>query len=240
MSLTYKDYVALGNDTVEDWASYWAEGDTNWVSDKCNPCLIKYYQSCLACDQPSTIFVPLCGKTQDMLWLARNGNRVVGVEMVPQPCIDFFSENNIDYCIEKLQGIGDGKVYRSQADGLDITIYNCNFYELTVELLGCQCNRFWDIGALIALNPEQHSKYIQQLMSLLTPDAQGILFTVEFDINQRPDVASPFCVPENRVHEVLSPVASVKLLESIDTPYSWYGHLNLNSMDGKFYFLKRK
>ena len=43
------------------------------------------------------IFVPLCGKSKDLLYLKSQGFTVVGCEAVETACVDFFVENSIKY-----------------------------------------------------------------------------------------------------------------------------------------------
>src|SRR3546814_8021419 len=43
----------------------------------------------------SRVFVPLCGKSLDMAWLAARGHRVLGVELSPLAVGQFFDENGL-------------------------------------------------------------------------------------------------------------------------------------------------
>lgn len=233
----YDRYIKFANDTVEDWASYYEIKDTTWHNGRLNPYFEKYYQMHLKNDQKSTFLIPLCGKCVDMIWLAKLGNRVIGIEFVQQACVEFFKENNLQYKVD-VEEIGD--VYRSQETKLDITIYNCNFYSITPEILGCKCDRFWDCASIFAIPPKEHIQYIKQLTSLLTTEAQGLLFSVEYNIDERLKPESPFSVPESRIRECFSSFASVELLESASMPPSMYKHLGLTFMIGKYFLLKLK
>lgn len=46
--------------------------------------------------QGSRVFVPLCGKSLDMIWLAQQGHEVIGVELSPVAVEDFFRENGLN------------------------------------------------------------------------------------------------------------------------------------------------
>ncbi|WP_261863761.1 hypothetical protein [Psychrobacter sp. JCM 18900] len=54
-----------------------------------NPLLIEYFNR-LNLTAGSRIFVPLCGKSIDMVWLATQGYDVVGVELVETAVQEFF------------------------------------------------------------------------------------------------------------------------------------------------------
>ena len=43
-----------------------------------------------------TVLVPLCGKSLDMIWLAQQGHRVIGVELSDVAVESFFSENGLE------------------------------------------------------------------------------------------------------------------------------------------------
>ena len=44
-----------------------------------------------------SVFVPLCGKTLDMVWLSEQGFNVVGCEISEVAAQQFFNENNIPF-----------------------------------------------------------------------------------------------------------------------------------------------
>lgn len=50
----------------------------------------------------SRIFVPLCGKSLDMLWLAKQGYQVIGVELSPIAVKAFFKENRLQPAKQRL------------------------------------------------------------------------------------------------------------------------------------------
>ena len=64
--------------TAEYWRDRWKEGNTGWHREEVNKYLIKYVNELTGGRSNLRIFVPLCGKSVDMLWLAaycslRNG-----------------------------------------------------------------------------------------------------------------------------------------------------------------------
>ena len=51
------------------------------------------------------IFIPLCGKTGDLLWLTKEkGHTVIGVEGVESVVKEFFAENSIECDRSELDG----------------------------------------------------------------------------------------------------------------------------------------
>ena len=96
---------------MTDWISRWENNKIGWHADQINRQLIEYLDQ-LNLSPGDTIFVPLCGKTKDMLFLLENQINVIGVEMSSIAAVQFFSENNLSYSISNLDGFilyeGDG------------------------------------------------------------------------------------------------------------------------------------
>ena len=62
--------------TPEFWQKKWQSNQLGFNQNKPNPMLIEYLPT-LNLAQGSRIFVPLCGKSIDMDWLASQGYDVV-------------------------------------------------------------------------------------------------------------------------------------------------------------------
>jgi thiopurine S-methyltransferase len=57
---------------------------------------LQKYWGKLNLPKKSKVFVPLCGKSSDMLWLLAQGYEVVGVELSPLAAQGFFAENQLE------------------------------------------------------------------------------------------------------------------------------------------------
>ncbi len=66
---------------MNPWESRWQEGRIGFHLPEVNPYLIRHYGEFLK-KSPENVFVPLCGKTLDLTWLANRAKKVVGVELV--------------------------------------------------------------------------------------------------------------------------------------------------------------
>ncbi|EDV22806.1 uncharacterized protein TRIADDRAFT_58745 [Trichoplax adhaerens] len=213
--LYYEDYMQKGRCRHQDWSQRWQNKIIGWHLSQVNPYLNENYQVYLKNnDNPhSSIFVPLCGKSLDMIWLAQKGHQVVGVEVVEQPCHDFFKENEITYKVQDLQGV-EGKILTSQDPKINITIYNCDYFALTSSLLGFRFDSVWDRAAFVAISPDLHSNYAKHLASLMAPSGRGLLIAVDYDINEHIHPGPPFYTPDTLVHSIFSPFTSVQRLSS--------------------------
>ena len=81
------------------WRELWEKGIFPWHEDAINPKLEKHWSTVFKATGKSSpkecrFFVPLCGKSQDLLFLHAKGFQVIGCEGVHQACIDFFKGNS--------------------------------------------------------------------------------------------------------------------------------------------------
>lgn len=229
--LDYVDYVQKGHFSIHDWSKCWINKSTNWHRSIYSPDLLRFYPSCIAkMGRKSTVLVPLCGKTLDLIWLAGNGEKVIGIEVVEQACHEFFRENNIPYVVEKVQS-GDCRIFTSQVDALDITIFNCDFYALTVELTGRRCDAVWDRGSFVAINPDMRIPYAKQLASLMNNGGKSLLSALEYDYRERHDPGPPFCISEDVVHDAFSAFASIIRLQTSVLPKERFESYGLSCVE---------
>jgi len=86
---------------IDFWHQRWAERRLGFHQVKVNSRLKKFWRAFAAEAEPgATVLAPLCGKSLDLLWLARAGHHVIGVEVSAVACRDFFAENGLRYAIE--------------------------------------------------------------------------------------------------------------------------------------------
>ena len=74
----------------EFWLGRWQTGRTGFHQSEAEPLLLENFPKAGA---HGKVFVPLCGKSLDMVWLARQGYEVVGVELSPLACEGFFGQS---------------------------------------------------------------------------------------------------------------------------------------------------
>ena len=76
------------------WLERWRDGHTRFHQNRVTPLLQKYWPT-LSLPSGSRVLVPLCGKSLDLIWLAQQGHRVLGVELSPLAVDQFFAENDL-------------------------------------------------------------------------------------------------------------------------------------------------
>lgn len=75
----------------EFWHQRWEANQIGFHEGQVNAHLARHYAH-LELVPGQTVFVPLCGKSVDLRWLADRGSHVLGVELSPIAVGSFFAE----------------------------------------------------------------------------------------------------------------------------------------------------
>ena len=140
------------------------------------------------------VFVPLCGKSLDLLWLRDQGHFVTGVELSAKALEAFCMENGIP-ARRRIQG--DFDVYEAG----NLQLYRGDFFKLTPAILG-ETAAVYDRAALISWAPELRSMYADHIAALLRSRSEMLLITLEYPQEQMP--GPPFSVPRAEVEQLYS------------------------------------
>lgn len=173
------------------WKSGWDEGRIGFHQHAVNPYLQRFWPR-LNAAPGAEVFVPLCGKSLDMLWLREQGHTVIGVEVVPRAVEAFFAENHLAAETRRERAF-----VLWSADG--IRIYQGDFFDLgAAETAGVAA--VYDRASLIALPPAMRRRYATQLRAIV-PEKTNILL-VTMDYPQEQMHGPPFAVTEQEVAEL--------------------------------------
>jgi len=183
------------------WHQKWQSNEIGFNQQQPNE-LMRQYFDLLSLKQGNRVFVPLCGKSIDMLWLASQGYDVVGVELSAIACEAFFNENKRTFTVMQSDQF---TVFKSD----NITLLSGDFFNLNKSILG-KVNAVFDRAALIALPPELRRRYAVSLINLLEPVTPMFLIVVTYDQNMMS--GPPFPVDENEVRELYGNHFSIKQL----------------------------
>ena len=206
----------------KEWIDRWHEGRIGFHQPKVNEYLAKYVSEFDVVEAPS-IFVPLCGKSSDMLFLAKQGYTVTGVELVQKAIEEFQSENTIK--AKSVTTIGAHTKYEFS----NLAIWQGDIFELANTDLKQGKTHIYDRAALIALPPELRGKYAQKMIEIL--DGVMLLVTLEYPEGTRK--GPPFSVSEEEVFALFGSDCTIAVLEGNDLPTE-------TSTCEKVYLLRKK
>jgi len=187
------------------WMERWDRGEIGFHQDEVNPYLIQYWPQ-LHITRDSMVFVPLCGKSRDMLWLREQGHPVLGVELSAIAVQAFFNENGYSP-----QHASEGRFDSCEAD--NIRILCGEFFDLCKDNLA-KVGAVYDRASLIALPPEMRESYARHLISILPPATQILLVTVDYP--QAEMQGPPFSVAAEEVTALYRDYANVRSLAKLD------------------------
>ncbi len=160
---------------MTNWIQRWEQGKIGWHRDRPNSKLIEFID-CLSLQKGDCVFVPLCGKSVDMLYLLEQGYQVFGVELSLLAAEQFFKENKIEFSLKKTDKFN---IYCAH----NIQIYCGDFFDLSKQdLQGVVA--VYDRASLIALSLDLRVKYAQHLYSIIQAGCRMLLLTLNYPQSQ--------------------------------------------------------
>jgi thiopurine S-methyltransferase len=174
---------------AEFWRSRWREGKIGFHEGRANRMLERHFGVLAGARR---VLAPLCGKAEDLAYLARAGHEVVGVELVESAAQAFFDEHGLEPTVRDL---GDHRLY-------EVGPYRLvagDLFTAPSEALG-PLDGLYDRAALIALPEPMRRSYVATLRRLLPTGAPGLVVTIDYDVAQME--GPPFAVPEALVREL--------------------------------------
>lgn len=176
----------------EFWHERWSSNRIGFHRDAPLPLLVTHWPA-LELPADARVFVPLCGKSLDMLWLAERGHRVLGVELSELAVRQFFEERSL------VAAIHESVAGRHFMAG-PYELIAGDAFALEADVLA-DCAAVYDRAALIALPQDLRGTYAATTWHRLPPGCRGLLVTLEYPQAQK--AGPPFSVEEDEVHALL-------------------------------------
>ena len=175
----------------EFWHDRWRAGQIGFHQSAVDRNLRQYWPD-LGLANNSRVFVPLCGKSLDLLWLCERGHSVTGVELSTVALESFCMEHGVP---AKRRLLDDFEVYEAP----ELQLYRGDFFALTPELLG-PTPAVYDRASLISWIPERRAAYVKHITALTNAGTQTLLVTMEYPQEQMK--GPPFSVGAEEVHRL--------------------------------------
>ncbi len=185
------------------WQERWESGVIPFHEGVVNQMLDHWFES-LKLEAGAQVFVPLCGKTMDMYWLAQQQCKVLGVEFCEIAARDFFTEQQL--AVER----HPGERFETFISA-DIEILRGDFFNLNqTDLAGVSA--VYDRASLVALPESDRNRYAQHLRTHLPAGVAMLLISFEYDTARMS--GPPFSVSEQEVTDLYASHFEILRLES--------------------------
>lgn len=186
----------------QHWHDRWREDRIGFHENSVNPHLLSYLPD-FTLLEGSRIFVPLCGKTLDLAWLADQGYEVLGIELSRIALEAFFAEQEREYSCTETERF---RIYRSGR----LTLLEGDFFDLRADdLQGCAMT--YDRASLIAMEAPERPAYCRHMLSILPSDCSMLLIILEYDQGEMR--GPPFAVLESEMRDHYANDFSIRILE---------------------------
>jgi thiopurine S-methyltransferase len=175
------------------WHDRWQANEIGFHQSEPHAALARFWPS-LGLRHGARVFVPLAGKSPDLLWLAQRGFAVVAIELSPLAVQQFHAEN-------------------PAAAAAGVNLRCGDFFDLTPQDLG-PVDAIFDRASLIALPPDMRRRYAVHLANLEPPGCRTLLITLEYEQSRMP--GPPHSVDNAEVQQLYGATHAIDLLARYD------------------------
>lgn len=213
------------------WHERWQRQQIGFHQEAINPYLQRFWREA-GMPAAGRVFVPLCGKSRDMVWLRAQGCEVVGVEISEIAVRDFFAELGL----VPVQRESGAFLYFEAAG---YTLLCGDFFALTAQDLG-PLAAVYDRASLVALPPDMRPQYAAHMLQLVPPGIRTLL--VAFEYPQQEMDGPPFSVTQREVADLYAEAHAIALLCDADilAQEPRFRDKGVSRLHEKVYLLTRK
>lgn len=187
---------------TEFWLERWKKNEIGFHGADVQPALAKNWDK-LGIPKGVRVFVPLCGKSLDMEWLARQGYVVVGAELSELAVDQFFAERGLTPSVEERGGF---KVKRTGT----YEIWCGDFFALDATAIAAAAG--YDRAALVAMPPGMQPRYAAKMAELMPQSSKTLLVGLDYD--QAEMQGPPFATSQARVRALFDEAFDVSLIDA--------------------------
>ena len=189
----------------EFWTKRWQEGEIGFHRPEVHDYLARHWHV-LKLEPESEIFVPLCGKATDMVWLAEQGHSIIGVELSPVAVDAFFAEQELQPTTRV-----SGPFMIKEAG--PYTIWCGDVFALPPSVTR-DISAVYDRAALVAFPPDMQPAYAAKLAELTPSRVPTMLVGLSY--RQGEISGPPFSTPLPQVAMLFGPTHSLSIIEARD------------------------
>ncbi|MDP2342160.1 MAG: methyltransferase domain-containing protein [Deltaproteobacteria bacterium] len=183
------------------WADRWHTGQIAFHQGVPNPLLVEHHAR-IAGDR--RVYLPLCGKAVDLVWLRDQGHEVTGCELVPLAIQQLFKEQTL---LPTTTTRGSFRLHLTPR----LAVLEGDALQVDVDVLGL-VDAVYDRAALVAVDPADRAAYVDSLMRVLKPGGHVLLIT--FDYDQKKIAGPPWAVGVDEVTRLFGAACTIEQLGS--------------------------
>lgn len=169
------------NTPLNFWSQVWQEGTIRFHQKDYNTQMMSFFKDIDL--KNKTVFIPLAGKTKDIMYFLEKGARVTAIEFVEQAIIDFFEDNETLYT--KI-----GNLYQCE----NLKFYAMDFFDFRTDK---KFDVLYDRASQVVFPEEKRPAYYRHISELI--DQKTILLLAAIDHEGPKEYGPPHKIPQNEV-----------------------------------------
>ena len=222
----------MPNPKHTQWFDRWKDNRIGFHQNEISPYLLKYAHKL---NKNNTVFVPLCGKSLDMLYLSDNFANVIGVELVKDACDAFVKENNLKATIKEKECFVDYKITNKNKENIELLCGD--IFDIKPKHIKQSIDIF-DRASLVALDKEDRAKYAILMIELMSVGSKMLLVSLEYKQSERN--APPYSVDEQEIQELYANSCKIEMLERVDIKPTSDRYSDLSYMYASAYLITKQ
>ena len=187
------------------WLDRWQKSDIGFHQAAAHDFLARHWPS-LGAAKGSDVLVPLCGKSNDMVWLADHGHAVIGTELAQSAIDQFFAERT-----RTPATVTEGAFTVSRAGPYALW---CGDHLALDPAVTRRIGGVFDRAALVAMPRIMQRPYAEKLAALTPSGIPVLLVSLDYDPSEMD--GPPFPISPDRVEELFAGDFRITLLEKRD------------------------
>jgi thiopurine S-methyltransferase len=187
------------------WLDRWQKSDIGFHQAGAHDFLARHWPS-LGAAKRSDVLVPLCGKSNDMVWLAEQGHAIIGTELAQSAIDQFFAERT-----RTPATVTEGAFTVSRAGPYALW---CGDHLALDPAVTRRIGGVFDRAALVAMPRIMQRPYAEKLAALTPSGIPVLLVSLDYDPSEMD--GPPFPISPDRVEELFAGDFRITLLEKRD------------------------
>lgn len=169
------------NTPLNFWSQVWQEGTIRFHQKDYNSQMMSFFKNIDL--KNKTIFIPLAGKTKDIMYFLERGAHVTAIEFVEQAIVDFFQDNEILYT-------KTGNLYHCE----NLNFYAMDFFDFKTDK---KFNVLYDRASQVVFSEASRPLYYKHISSLIT--SESIVFIGSIDHEGPKEYGPPYKISKEEI-----------------------------------------